>query len=454
MRYDQNHQLIFRSSPEKTSYFLLGSNGELLAEYFFNESNDIEPHRYELSSGSYRTGVSEELVELTSSHSKKVTRTVGNRLVELKDHTQSVRSVVADITTAQVSGDGIPIGTMWNSYHAADYFPYGMVFESRTLDSNYHYGYSSYSIPDGLTENSHTLDMGDRWLLTRIGRTSKPDTRADLFPSLSPYSYAANNPTIFIDPGGEEIVIAMGIERDGDEISPENSVVYREGMLFMSDGVTPYMETTNSYVMNVARDLDLIGADEQGAVVLRQLENSTKTHKIRMATDVHEGRHTKNNIEYYEQKVADGKQSNTWINYNPTEWRSVEDNERDPVIGLAHELMHAYDIDMKDWQDYQVGGVDVYEINAVNFENRFRFSLGENLRFSYAGNSINQGYLTNPINSDTPWLGAYPVSKGETLSGIANTLSVTLDDILRVNPQITDPNHIEVDQQILIPEGE
>ena len=82
----------------------------------------------------------------------------------------------------------------------------------------------------------------------------------------------------------------MGIERDGDEISPENSVVYREGMLFMSDGVLPpYMETTNSYVMNVARDLDLIGADEQGAVVLRQLENSTKTHKIRMATDVHEG---------------------------------------------------------------------------------------------------------------------------------------------------------------------
>jgi len=204
----------------------------------------------------------------------------------------------------------------------------------------------------------------------------------------------------------------------------------------------------------VARDLDLIGADEQGAVVLRQLENSTKTHKIRMATDVHDGRHTKNNIEYYEQKVADGKQSNTWINYNPIEWRSVEDNERDPVIGLEHELMHAYDIDMKDWQDYQVGGVDVYEINAVNFENRFRFSLGDNLRFFYAGNSINQGYLTNPINSDTPWLGAYPVSKGETLSGIANTLSVTLDDILRVNPQITDPNHIEVDQLILIPEGE
>ena len=44
----------------------------------------------------------------------------------------------------------------------------------------------------------------------------------------------------------------------------------------------------------------------------------------------------------------------------------------------------------------------------------------------------------------------YVVQKGDTLSGIANNLGIKLADILKMNPQIINPDKIEVGQQIII----
>jgi RHS repeat-associated protein len=74
-------------------------------------------------------------------------------------------------------------------------------------NGGYRWGYGGHEKLDevnGVTGS--TVDMGDRWLDTRIGRTSKRDRKAAKYPHLSPYCYAANNPIIFIDPDGEEVV--------------------------------------------------------------------------------------------------------------------------------------------------------------------------------------------------------------------------------------------------------
>lgn len=47
----------------------------------------------------------------------------------------------------------------------------------------------------------------------------------------------------------------------------------------------------------------------------------------------------------------------------------------------------------------------------------------------------------------------YTVKRGDTLSGIAKKYGMTLDQILKLNPDIKDPNKIYPGQQILIKEG-
>ncbi len=47
----------------------------------------------------------------------------------------------------------------------------------------------------------------------------------------------------------------------------------------------------------------------------------------------------------------------------------------------------------------------------------------------------------------------YIVRSGDTLSGIASLCAVTLADLLAVNPAITNPDLIQIDQQIRIPGG-
>ncbi|MGI9525964.1 MAG: hypothetical protein ACR2MS_02515, partial [Weeksellaceae bacterium] len=77
-----------------------------------------------------------------------------------------------------------------------------------TASGGYRYGYGSHEKIDEVYGSDNVVDMGDRWLDVRLGRTPKPDAKGYLYPSVSPYSYANNNPILFIDPDGKVIVVA------------------------------------------------------------------------------------------------------------------------------------------------------------------------------------------------------------------------------------------------------
>ena len=94
-----------------------------------------------------------------------------------------------------------------NGYSANNYYPFGMIMPGRTFNpSDYRYGYGSHEKDDEIAGTGNYVDMGDRHLDVRLMRSPKPDRKAEKYPSLSPYSYAANNPIYYTDPNGEELV--------------------------------------------------------------------------------------------------------------------------------------------------------------------------------------------------------------------------------------------------------
>tara|TARA_R110000782_G_scaffold270485_1_gene371932 strand:- start:608 stop:13822 length:13215 start_codon:yes stop_codon:yes gene_type:complete len=76
--------------------------------------------------------------------------------------------------------------------------------------AGYRYGFNGHEKINKVQGASNVVDMGDRWLDVRLGRTPKPDVKANLYPGLSPYAYVANMPIIAIDQDGEKIYIVGG----------------------------------------------------------------------------------------------------------------------------------------------------------------------------------------------------------------------------------------------------
>jgi hypothetical protein len=72
-------------------------------------------------------------------------------------------------------------------------------------NKGYRYGFGSHERMDEVSGSGNTVDMGDRWLDTRLGRTPIIDAKAKKYPDISPYAYAANNPIFFTDPDGKEV---------------------------------------------------------------------------------------------------------------------------------------------------------------------------------------------------------------------------------------------------------
>ena len=98
-----------------------------------------------------------------------------------------------------------------------NYYPFGSVIKSRAFASGgYRFGYGGHEKVDEVSGSGNTVDMGDRWLDVRLGRTSKPDAHASSYPSISPYSYALNNPLIYTDPDGKDVILVIWATANGE----------------------------------------------------------------------------------------------------------------------------------------------------------------------------------------------------------------------------------------------
>jgi RHS repeat-associated protein len=138
-------------------------------------------------------------------------RKLGYKRYELSDHLGNVRVVITDKRFLEdENNDNLYDQT--DILHADivmanDYYPFGMISRSANATGEYRFGFNGKLKDTEWTgnEGSH-IDFGARIYDSRIGRWLALDPLAAKYPDLSPYAFVADNPIIFIDPDGRDIV--------------------------------------------------------------------------------------------------------------------------------------------------------------------------------------------------------------------------------------------------------
>ncbi len=82
-------------------------------------------------------------------------------------------------------------------------------------NDNYRYGFNNMEKDDEIKGEGNSIDFGSRMYDPRVIRWFAPDPMESKYPSLTTYHFTANNPIIYYDFDGEDIVY---FNRDGKEV--------------------------------------------------------------------------------------------------------------------------------------------------------------------------------------------------------------------------------------------
>jgi RHS repeat-associated protein len=119
----------------------------------------------------------------------------------MRDHLGNTR-----LTFADANADGV-VQVPEEINQENHYYPFGMSMgyswlNNASQDSKYQYNGKELSEEFGL----NLMDYGARWYDAQVPHWLSVDPKAETSISLSPYNYVQNNPVLFIDPFGLEII--------------------------------------------------------------------------------------------------------------------------------------------------------------------------------------------------------------------------------------------------------
>jgi RHS repeat-associated protein len=131
-------------------------------------------------------------------------RQLGHRHYELTNHLGNVLSVITD----QV---GMTTDSVWATvYSTTDYYAFGLPMEERSIaDSLYRYGFGGHEKDDEIAGNGNHLSFGDFGYDPRIARRWNVDPKFKEIAGISPYTYALNNPIVYIDEDGKLPILPL-----------------------------------------------------------------------------------------------------------------------------------------------------------------------------------------------------------------------------------------------------
>ena len=336
---------------------------------------------------------------------------------ELSNHLGNVLTVISDRKIpVDANNDFITDYYLPDVISSTDYYAFGSPMPGRQFNSgNYRFGFNGKEKDDELKGNGNSYDFGDRIYDPRIGNWLSIDPLFGKYPAFSPYSFAADNPILFVDRDGREIWISFQDNRvKGADGKPFlQKVQYKNGELYNADG-SKYTRS-NSYLIAVKNHLNGIKESHpDNTKMISELETSRDKHEIANSAErVKErgiqfsknlgeanydiGMEVKYDANY---KVVETFENNT-ITYLPDPY-TVDDNDPtgDPTGLLAHELKHAYDKQtgkMKSLKamGYTKNGVAYSEVSAVAAENKVRNSKHKPLRTNYDVKGGKEGKITN-----------------------------------------------------------
>ena len=129
---------------------------------------------------------------------------------------------------------------------------FGMLMKERTFSSeHYRFGFNGQEKDNEVSGEGNHIDFGDRGYDPRRGQWWSIDDKYTKYPMMSPYNFALNNPIIFRDPDGKDVVVAFtgGPTGGGATLKPENA------------------GTTGQIVLNAQKEAIARGIEFDGTVI-------------------------------------------------------------------------------------------------------------------------------------------------------------------------------------------
>jgi RHS repeat-associated protein len=235
-----------------------------------------------------------------------------------------------------------------------------------------------------LDEETGLYYYGARYYDPRISLWYGIDPLQEKYPDISTYAYCANNPVKYVDPDGREIWILFDETVDGKTV--RQKVQYSNGKLYGTNGEE--YTGSNEYATKVLNDLTKLSAgDDVLKGRINDLVGSKNIHTIEMTAKATDGN---SNTPLSQSDDENGIPTGTTTKYNPNNNKNVRGDKREARVGLSHELLgHGWDSDKgKTDHSKTENGIPMYEVDAVNIENRARASAGNEKKTTYGGKSI------------------------------------------------------------------
>jgi len=278
---------------------------------------------------------------------------------------------------------------------ANDYYAFGSVMIGREFEAdtvgNYRYGFGGHEKDNEVSGEGNHLAFGDYGLDTRLGRRWNVEPLIKKYPNHSSYLVFANNPILFADPDGKDIVLAAGLST-----KEKLQIVGNLQRLTNDKLVYSTQKDGTSIIKIVSLGTENSGASlNSGTNLIRTLNKKgtdVKTTTIDVTTGGNETNGSTTNANLKSDGTANTGEDATVL-FNPSKTTGGMNEKgsttRPTEISLGHELIHAKNRNTGTRADGSSGKLDPdgsgttlsnEELNTRKSENKLRKEQGETLR--------------------------------------------------------------------------